>query len=158
MKPATKSKTPPAAWDVEYQDAAEGKYYRANAKALTIRDSHGIDGYGLVLLEREKTGEKIPDAVYLSLQNYPIIRYGFRALETSKDGAHWQDISGDNFTEDHLFDMPEALVMELLNAFFARNPHRDTSMEALKKSLDLTPPSEAPLPHTQNGNSTPISA
>lgn len=146
--------------DITYYDPETHYVYRITARRLTMRDGAAVDEAQADLARRD-----LPDAEFLMLRQYPLVRFGTREAERAQlegvpefqnrelvlpEGLSWEPYLP---TEDEFADLDELLGRLWVGAVITRNPHRDLSYEVLKKRVSTEAP-PTPSSGTTSGSGT----
>lgn len=138
----------------------DGFGYRCTPKPITIRGGNSMARERLEATERHQQG-MIDDTLLLSLPNLSLLRYGTLGVEKvalDEEGAipphdaAWEAIDLSN--EDDYQDIPEGVLLEIVEGIMKANPHRRLEFDFLAKALELLQrTNESALPNsTPNGN------
>lgn len=133
-------------WDVLFYDETQQRGYRIKVKRLSVGDGVALDSLQDEIANREDLeGRELVSFA----NNYPLLRYGTATAETAilmtppeqddqgnleflEDGVEWQTF---DLTEAAFWTLDESLFYLWLDAVVKRNPHRDPTLDLLKKSV-----------------------
>ena len=130
--------------DVLYYDVDTRVAYRITVRRLTVGDGVAVDSEQDTIATREDVAGRL----LLTLRNFPLLRHATVSAERAMldeappadadgtpvfpDDVSWQAF---DLTEEAFLSLDEMVSWAWLGAVLDKNPHRNSSYEALKKAL-----------------------